>query len=199
MAGRDAEADIGQDGAARVVGETHGLEADLACADGKGGCARRVADLGCGVEEAEQLFHVGKGVADLAINGAEEIERDEELDQEGVDQHEVAQGHAPGGDAVHGEGHHGDEAGRDDQGLTDVEPSERGLGAYGGVFGIAQGGLEAFGLKGLVAEDLDGLEVEQAIDGVGVGACIGGVHGAPVLQSPVGDEQGKADVHHEGE
>jgi hypothetical protein len=125
-AGGDGEADVVQDRPARVVGEPTTFEAHLAGRDGQQFARiRRIDDLRRLVQQAEQLFHVGEGVADLAIHRAEEVERDEQLDQVGVDQHQVAQGHALVGHAPGRQAHHGGDAAGDDEGLAGVQPGQR--------------------------------------------------------------------------
>ena len=56
------------------------------------------------------------------------------------------------------------EAGGDDHGLAEVEHVERHLAADGGPFVAGAGGVEAARLVRLVAEILDRLVVEQAVD-----------------------------------
>jgi hypothetical protein len=159
---------------------------------------RRVDDLRRPVQQAEQLFHVGEGVADLPVNRAEEVEGDEELDQVGVDQHQVAQGHALVGHAPGRQAHHGGDAAGDDEGLAGVEPGERDLAGHRGILGLAQIVAQAFRFVILVVEILHRLVVEQAVHGAGVGGGVGLVHGAAVLEAPVGDQHGEGDVDRQG-
>jgi hypothetical protein len=53
-------------------------------------------------EQHEHAVHVGGGLLDLAIDHAQEVERDVELDHQRVDQHEVAQRQLAGGHAHRG-------------------------------------------------------------------------------------------------
>ncbi len=196
--GRDDEVDLLEDGAAGVVGEAHALEAHLACAHLQFRRAGRVGDLRDAAQQAEQLFHVGERVADLAVDGAEEVEGDEELDQVGVDQHQVAEGHLAVRHALRGQAHHGGDAAGDDEGLAGVEPGQRHLARHRGVLGAAQVGAQAPGFVVLVVEVFHRLVVEQAVDGAGVGGGVGLVHGAAVFQAPVGDQHGEGDVDRQG-
>jgi hypothetical protein len=43
------------------------------------------------VQQREQALHVGQALLDFAVDHAEEVERNVQLDHEGVDQHQVAQ------------------------------------------------------------------------------------------------------------
>ena len=68
----------------------HVLEADRAVPDRKRRRAGLVRHLRRHVEQLEHRLDVGEALHDLAIDEADEVERQRELHQERVDQHEIA-------------------------------------------------------------------------------------------------------------
>ena len=78
------------------------------------------------VEEVEHRLDVDQPLLDLAIDEADEVERDGELHQQRVDQHEIADrllaAHDRRARHHHADGH----ADGEDDDLADVEPGERG-------------------------------------------------------------------------
>src|SRR3546814_10788386 len=76
----DLEAHLFQDRPARIVAEAHPLEGDAALGDMEGGSIRPVLDLHAHAQQREHGLHVEQRLADLAIDGAEDIERHVELD-----------------------------------------------------------------------------------------------------------------------
>ena len=159
----------------------------------------RILDLGPDLEEAEHRLHVDERLAHLAVDEAEEIERDVELDEVGVDQHEVADRHPPGDDPRSGHHHDDREPHRDDRRLADVEERERHLALDRGALVAREGLLVAPRLVRLVAEVLDRLVVEQAVDRLGIRLLVALVHPAPVLGAPLGDGEGEGDVARDGD
>ena len=98
---RDREVDVVQDRPPRVVAEVDVPEArPRRAAPRAAGAPGRSSISGCVVEQREHLLEVGQRLLDLAVDHAEEVERDVELDQVGVDQHEVADRHRARGDAL---------------------------------------------------------------------------------------------------
>jgi hypothetical protein len=65
---------------------------------------------------------------------------------------------------------------------------------HGGALVVLQAFVVALGFVVLVAEVLDGLVVDQRIDGLGVGLRIQLVHRAPEVGAPFGDGDGEGDV-----
>ena len=92
--GRDRERHVEQDlrGSARSAKSTCSKRTS-APRDDERRRAGRVGDLGVLLDQPEQPLHVGERLLDLAVDHAEEIERNVELDHERVDQHQVADGH----------------------------------------------------------------------------------------------------------
>ena len=94
LPGGNREAHVEQDLPVRLVAEVDVLEAHLAVGDDERRRARaRRRPRVCSVDEREHPLHVGQRLLDLAVEDAEEVERDVELDHERVDQHEVADRH----------------------------------------------------------------------------------------------------------
>ena len=87
---RDLEADPLQDLRDRLVGEMHVLEADRAVPDRKRRCARPIRHFRRNREQLEHRLDVGEALHDLAIDEADEVQRQRKLHQERVDQHEIA-------------------------------------------------------------------------------------------------------------
>jgi hypothetical protein len=146
------------------------------------------------LSRVEHALDVRQRLADFAIDDAEKVERDVELDQEGVDQHQVADGHPAVDDAAGGAPHHRRDAERDDQLLAEVERRQRRLAARRGVFPLEHVLVVAPRLVGFVVEVLDRLVVEQAVDRPRVGGRIGFIHGAPDIDAPVADLHREHDV-----
>ena len=58
-------------------------------------CGKRASlESGFEEEQVEHVAHVDERLAHLAVDGAEEVERHREVQEEAVDHHEVADGHA---------------------------------------------------------------------------------------------------------
>jgi hypothetical protein len=126
-AGGNGKVDVEEDLPLRLVGEADVLEAHGAGAGGQRRGIRRVGDLAVLGLEGEHALDVGERLADLAVEHAEPVERDVELDQQAVHQHDVADGHRAvrhaGRRPPHDQRHrHGD-----DGGLADVEEGQREL------------------------------------------------------------------------
>src|SRR6185437_6632504 len=197
-AGRHGEGDALEDGPSRIVAETHVVEDDLAGADMERLRARRVLHLRGDGEQLEHLFQIGQRLLDVAIDHAEEVERHVELDQIGIHHDEIADRHGAGGDALPGEQHDADEAGGDDGALADIEQRQRALALHRRLLVGAQRLVEAVGLVLLVGEILHRLEIQEAVDRLGVGLAVALVHLAAVFDPPVGDDEGEGDVADDG-
>ena len=76
-----------------MISEVHILELNLAPAESDGLCTWRVAWRSMLRLKVEENFHVEKALADFAVDGAEEVEREGELEDELVDHDEVADRH----------------------------------------------------------------------------------------------------------
>ena len=131
---------------------------------------------------------------DLAVDHAEEIQRDVELDHEGVDHHQVAERHAPIDDAAGGAPQHHDQAGGNDQLLPGVEDRQRGLRLQRRAAQPLQALVIAARFVRFVVEVLDRLIVQQRVDGLGVRRRVELVHVPPKLRAPVGHADREDDV-----
>ena len=120
--------DAVQDLAVGVVAEAHvARSAPRRRATASGSAPGRVGDLAVLAEQREHLLHVDQRLLDLAVDHAEEVERDVELDHQRVDQHQVAERHRPGDDADGRAPHQQRHRAGDDQALAEVEQRQRGL------------------------------------------------------------------------
>ena len=139
-----------QDRPARVVGEGHVLEPDLAAGRPERRRVGRVADLGAFAQQFEHGLHVGERALDLAVDEAEEVQWQEQLDQVGIDEHEIADRHGAVDDAVAGHDHRDGDAEGDDHALADVEEGQRGAALHRRLFVAVQRLVEAPGLGQVV-------------------------------------------------
>ena len=191
------ERDVEQDLPVRLVGEIDVLEADLGRRDPERRSARRVANFGVLLDQVEHPLHVRQRLLDLAVDHAEEVERNVELEHERVDQHQIADGHrvidhpdrCPPHDERHRDG--------DDRALADVEQRQRGLAPDGCGFPALHALVVAQRFVFLVIEVLDRLVVEQAVDRACIGPRVELVHGPPESGSPFGDRDRVDDVDDE--
>ena len=83
--------------------------------------AGEVIDLPIGIEHAEHLLDIGQALLDLAVEHAQEVQRNVELDHEGVDQHQIAQRHPALDHADGGAPDHHRDGCRDNRALPCVE------------------------------------------------------------------------------
>mmetsp|Transcript_16529 Transcript_16529/g.64517 ORF Transcript_16529/g.64517 Transcript_16529/m.64517 type:complete len:491 (-) Transcript_16529:421-1893(-) len=196
-AGRDLEAHAVQDRPRRVVGEVHVVEHHLRSAHLQLGRAGRIGHLALAVQQAEHLFDVGQALLDLAVDHAEEVQRDVELDHEGVDHHQVAEAHAPVHHALRGPPQHQHQRAGDDQLLAGVQHRQRHLALELGAAQLLQALVVTPRLEVLVVEILDRLVVQQRVDGLAVGHGVQLVERAAELGAPLGDDDREADVDHQ--
>ncbi len=146
------------------------------------------------VHQAEHALDVGERLADLAVEHAEEVERDVELDHEGIDQHDVADRHLAAGHAVGRLPHHRRHGDCDDRRLADVQRRQRVLVGDLRLGPLLQLLVVAPGLELFVVEILHRLVVDQAVDRARVGGGIELVGLAPQRGAPVGHLDGEHDV-----
>ena len=90
--------------------------------------------------------------------------------------------------------HHRDEAGGDDGALADIEQRQRAAGADRRRLVAPAADVVAARLVLLVAEILDRLVVQQAVDRLGVGLGVGVVHAAHELDAPLRQRDREHDV-----
>src|SRR6476620_4642734 len=190
---RHVERNVVQDLAIVLVSEidvieTHGQRTHRQV-DGAG----PIFDFAMFLEQSEHPAHVRQRLLDLAVHHAEEIQRDVELDQQPVDEYEVAERERTSDHALRSKNHEQRHRDRDDETLTDIEQPQRGLGRNRGTLVLPQVLIVAPGLVLLVIEVLDGLVVEKAVDGTGVGARIELVSATAYVGAPLGDPDREAD------
>ena len=161
------------------------------------GSGRLVVDLALFFQQAKHAVQVGQALLDFAVNHAQKIQRDIELDHEGIDHHQVAQSHAPFHHALCGAPQHGDQGHRNDQLLPGVEQAQAGLCFQAGAAQLIEAAVVAFGLKTLVVEILDGFVIQQRIHRFGVGSRVKFVGLASKLGTPLGHIDGEKNITHQ--
>ena len=92
--------------------------------------SRRILDFGILVDQQEHPLHVGERLLQLAIDDAEEVERDVELNHERIDQHQIADSYRMVYDAERGAPHDQRHRDSDDRALPDIEQRQRSLAAH---------------------------------------------------------------------
>jgi hypothetical protein len=194
LAGRHLEADVVQDRPVVVVGEADVVEAHAALQHRQRLRARRVGDLAVLAEQREHLLHVHRRLLDLAVDHAQEVERNVELDHQRVDQHQVAERERAIDHAQRGAPHQQRDRGGDDQALAQVEHRQRGLRLDRCLLQVAQVVVVAPLLEALVVEVLDRLVVNQGVDRARVGAAVLLVHRTPEVRAPLGHRHRVGDV-----
>ena len=152
----------------RVVGERHALERHRARARRQRHGARAVLDLRLLGQELDQLLQIDESLLDRAVELAQPLHRPRQLQQVGVDQHQLAQGH--GARRHPAQRHEQDRAAADgeDGGEQDAGQAAEAQGAHGEVLDPGEARIVALGDVALVAEILDRLVVQEAVDGLAV-------------------------------
>ena len=193
-AGRHLEGDVFEDWPVGPVMKADVAKDDPPAGHFEGRRRRRVDNLQRLVDQAEHGLHVGQRLFDFAVYEAQEVERQVKLDQVSVDHHEIADGHDPG---AHVDGRHDHDDGQangDNRRLADVQQRERRLVFDRRRFVASQRVVETRRFMTLVAEILHRFEIQQAVDGLGVGGLVRTVHFTSEFQSPFGDQHGVGDV-----
>ena len=196
-AGRNLEIHVEQDLPLGFIAEIHMIETHGRAPRDERFGFRRIGDFAVFVQQGKQAFHVGQALLDFAVNDAEEIEGDVQLDHEGVHQHQVAQGHAAVDHAHRGAPQDQGDGRGDDQGLARIEQGQGSLRFHGRRFIALQAFVVALRLVILVAEIFHGFIVDQRIDGLGIRLRVEVVHGAAEMRAPVRHQDGKRDVGHQ--
>ncbi len=198
LARADLEAQIAQDSPLLLVMKIDPLETDGAPSQDQGPGVGGVPDLRFPLQQLEHQIHVRQGILDLAIDDPKKIQRDEDLQQEGVDQNQVTDAHLarhhPSGGEQQDKGH----AQGDDAALAEVEQGHGGLALDRHLLPGIKGIVITPRLHALVAEILDGLVIDQAIEGLAVGLRIQPVHLMTVIHAPLGHGEGKEGVEGHG-
>jgi hypothetical protein len=117
------------------------------------------------VVQREERVHIRQALAQLAVDRAKEVEREAELEHELVRHHEVPDAHLPSYDPLRGEQHDPRERGAEDDVLPAVQERERRRDLHARALVRGQRAVVLRNRVRLVPEVLDGLEVQQAVDG----------------------------------
>ena len=156
--------------------------------------ARAIGHFARTLEQRKHLVDVGQTLLDLAVEHAQEIERNIELDHERIDHDQITQRQPPAAHALGGAPQHGHEAGGDDELLPGVEQAQAELALHGCTPVFLEVLVVTAGLESLVVEVLDGLVIEQRIDGAAVRRRIELIHAAAEMRAPLGHRHGEGDV-----
>ena len=193
--GGHGEAHALQDGPCRVVGKLHVVKAQLGLAlQLQGHRARCIGHLAGLVHQHEHARQVRQALLDLAVQRAQEVQRDVQLDHEGVDHDEVAQRHLAGHHALRGAPQHGHQGRGDDELLPAVEQAQRALALEAHAPQLLQVLVVAAGLEVLVVEVFDGLVVQQRIHGLAVRGRVLHIRRTAELGAPLRQLDGEGDV-----
>src|SRR5690606_5088860 len=125
---------------------------------------RPIDDLGIDIEEIEHRLNIDEALPDLAIDEADEIERDRQLHEQRIDEHEIADGLLATHDGRAGHDHADCHANGKDDHLANVKPGKGRPYLRGGLLVARHRAIEAAGLHLLVAEILHRLEIEKRVD-----------------------------------
>ena len=198
LARRDFKAHALQNGPCRVVGKVHAFKPHRGLRQALQRLrARGIGHLALLVHQHEHLVQVRQALLDLAVDHAEEVEWDVELDHEGVDHHQVTQRHAPIDHALRGAPQHGHQPHGNDELLARVEHGQRGLALEPRAAQALQAFVVAAGLEAFVVEVLHRLVVQQRIHRLGVRGRVELVGFAAELGAPLGHQHGVDDVQHQ--
>ena len=179
------------------------LEAHGPGGDRERGRTRLVGDFRILGEQVEHGLDVDDRLLHLAIEHAHEIQRLVQLDHHGIDQHEIANRVRAIADTADAHDHHHRQADGEDDALPRVQHGQRHITANRQALIACHGLVVAFGLTPLRTEILDGLVVQQAVDGLGIGIGVALVHGPADRHAPVGgcrrEPKVESDHHHHDE
>ena len=149
------------------------------------------------VHQGEHLVQIDQVLLDFAVDHAQKIERDVNLNHEGIHHDQIAQAQTPIHHPLRGPPQHGHQPDGNDQLLPAVEQRQAGAAFELGAAQLLQAGVVALGLKGFVVEVFDRFVIEQGIDRLGVGRRIKLVGLAAKLDAPFGHRHGKNHIHHQ--
>ena len=167
--------------------ELHAVELDgAATGDFERLRAGLVSYLGVLCEHVHHALDVGQRLPDFAVDGAHEVERDEQLQHQRVDHDELADGVGAAHDVACAHDHAGGERDREDDRLSGVEDCERRVGLDAGRLEQRHRFVIALRLALLGTKVFHRLVVEQAVDGLGVGFSVAVVHGFADGDAPFG-------------
>ena len=189
LARRRLERNAAQDLALGIVVELDVFEADIALRDDKRLGAWNVLNLGVLLENIEHQFDIDDRLLDVAIDHPHEVQRLIKLQHHQVEQREIADAVAAAANALHAHHDDDDEADGENYRLPRVEHGERSIGAHAQALVALHRLVVAQRFSLLGAKVLDGFEVQQAVDSLGVGVGIALVHRAANADAPVGGER----------
>ena len=198
LARRNFETQLLQDRPGFVISETDIFEADGCALHQQFGGTRQIGDFALALEQAEHLVEVGQALLDLAVNDAQEIQRDIELDHEGVDHHQIAQAHGARDHAGGGPPQHQHQGAGDDQLLAGIEQRQRRLRFELHAAQFFEALVVTVGLEILVVEIFDRLVIQQRVDRLAVCDRIEFVELLAELGAPLGHGKGEGDVERQG-
>jgi len=159
---------------------------------------RRVRDGRPVPQQREHGLHVQQRLLRLPVHGAQEVERQRQLEQEPVYEHHVAHGHGARLHAARGQHHgHGEGRGEDDA-LAPVQRGQAGLRLHARSLHALQAGVVAPRLVLLVVKQLHRLIVEQRVHTARAAQRLHAVHLLPVPRAPAGDGQREGCVRAHG-
>ena len=146
-----------------------------------------IRDLAVLLEQREHPVHVRQALLDLAVDHAEEVERDVQLDHEGVDQHQVADRHPAFDHAECRTPEDQRQRDCDDGLLAGVQDVQRLLRQHRRALAVGQRLVVTARLVVLVAEVLHRLEVQQRVDRARLRLALQFVPAPPHGRAPVRD------------
>ena len=156
-----------------------------------------ILDLARHVDQGEHLVQIGQALLDLAIQHAQKVQRNVQLDHEGVDHHQVTDRQPPLGHPLRRPPQHGHQRNRNDQLLPAVEQAQRALTLDRRLAVLLQAHVITRCLILLIVEVLDGLVVEQGIHRPTVRHRIQPVHFTPQFGTPLRHAHGEEDIQHQ--
>jgi hypothetical protein len=183
---RGLERDAAQNGSVGIVCEVDILESDRAGAHFQSLGAGKVFDFGVLRQDGEHRLDVDDRLFDVPVHHPHEIERLVELQHDQVDEHKCADSLGSASDL--GDAHQKDhnQANGENERLTGVENRERYIGAHAHMLVPRHGLVVAPRLAAFRAKVFHRLEVEQAVDRLGVGVGVALVHRTPDADAPIG-------------
>ncbi|CAG9941258.1 unnamed protein product [Clonostachys rosea f. rosea IK726] len=134
--------------------------------------------------QVEECLHIQQTLAQLAIDGSEEIEGHGELEHQLVHHHQVTNSQGTRGHAGGRQIHHPRQSRGEDDILAAVQKRKRGGNLYRVLLVLLQGVVVPHDLELLVVEVLDGLVVDERVHGQRRPLVISSVGLAPELGPP---------------
>ena len=158
---------------------------------------RDIGDLPLTLEQGEHLVQIGEALFDLAVNHAQKIQRNVELNHERIDHHQIPKRHAAIHHPLCGPVEHPHQGHCNDQLLPRVEQTQGRLRFESCHSQLVQTLVVALGLKGFVVEVFHRLVIEQRVHGSGVRHGVQLVDLFSKVRSPLRDLDREHDVKHQ--